>query len=294
MINIEKIRESPVAIIFLGSHPGIIQSILDFDFLCEKSESSAKVIIAGGKSFERYFFGKKEILIPVYPSLDEVSLHIKKDITYFFNVTSGRRVLASSQEAIKHLPHLIGGVVFAELQDKPIPGSHTASELDELKSLSKAVDRRFGERVRVRHILIHVAPTAPKAERDAALDKVKGIQKRLKRGEDFSDLARKNSDDPGSKEHGGELPPFSRGEMVPPFEKAAYALNVGETSDVVTTDFGYHILQVMEKKAASKPSFDDVKDDLRDYLFQQRGAKRFEQYVKDLRAKADIKVNKID
>jgi peptidyl-prolyl cis-trans isomerase C len=179
-------------------------------------------------------------------------------------------------------------------QDKPIPGSHTASELDELKSLAKAVDRRFGERVHVRHILIRVAPTATKQEKEAALDKIKDIQKRIKKGEDFAELARKNSEDPGSKEHGGDLPPFSHGEMVPPFEKAAFSMNVGDTSDIITTDFGYHILQVMEKKAASKPSFDEIKDDLRDYLFQQRGAKRFEQYVKDLRAKADIKVNKLD
>lgn len=179
-------------------------------------------------------------------------------------------------------------------QDKPIPGSHTASELDELKALSRAVDRRFGERVRARHILVRVPADASKADKDAALAKIKDVQKRLKKGEDFTDLAKKFSDDPGSKERGGELPPFTRGEMVPPFEKAAFSLGVGDTSDIVQSDFGYHVIRVMEKKAASKPSFEEIKDDLKEYLFQQRGAKRFETFVKDLRSKADIKINNLE
>ncbi len=182
----------------------------------------------------------------------------------------------------------------AIIKDKPIPGSHTPSELDELKSLSKAVARRFDERARARHILIRVPPNASKEDRDAALKKIKDVQSRLKKGEDFSELARKYSEDPGSKDRGGDLGYFSRGDMVPAFDKVAFALDVGQTSDIVTTDFGYHIIQVQEKKAASKMSLDEIKDDLRDYLFQQRGAKRFESYVKDLRSKADIKINSLD
>jgi peptidyl-prolyl cis-trans isomerase C len=182
----------------------------------------------------------------------------------------------------------------ALVKDKPIPGSHTASELEELKALSKAVERRFGERARARHILIRVAPNASKDDRAAALKKIKDIQARLKKGEDFADLAGKYSDDPGSKERGGDLGYFSRGDMVPAFDKAAFALDVGQTSDIVETDFGYHIIQLQEKKAAGKMSLDEIKDDLREYLFQQRGAKRFESYVKDLRSKADLKVKSLD
>ena len=182
----------------------------------------------------------------------------------------------------------------AIIKDKPIPGSHTASELEELKSLAKAVQRRFDERARARHILVRVPPNASQSDRDAALKKIKDAQARLKKGEDFAELAKKYSEDPGSKDRGGDLGYFSRGDMVPAFDKAAFSLAVGQTSDIVTTDFGYHIIQVQEKKAAGKMSLDEIKDDLRDYLFQQRGAKRFETYVKDLRSKADIKINSLD
>jgi peptidyl-prolyl cis-trans isomerase C len=182
----------------------------------------------------------------------------------------------------------------AILKDKPIPGSHTASEVEELKALAKAVERRFGERARARHILVRLAPNASKEDKETALKKIKEAQAHLKKGEDFAEVAKKYSDDPGSKDRGGDLGYFSRGDMVPAFDKAAFALDVGQTSGIVESDFGYHIIQVQEKKAATKMSLDEIKDDLREYLFQQRGAKRFESYVKDLRSKADIKVNSLD
>src|SRR5205085_763690 len=131
-------------------------------------------------------------------------------------------------------------------------------------------------------------------ERDAAQKKAKELLAKIKKGEDFAELAKQNSEDPGSKDRGGDLGYFSRGDMVEPFEKTAFSLEVGQTSDVVATDFGFHIIQVEEKKASSKMSMDEIKDDLREYLFQQRAAKRFETYIKDLRAKADIKINNLD
>lgn len=114
MFNIEKIRQSPVQIIFLGSHPGIIQSILDFDYLSGKPEPTVKAIIAGGKRFERFFYGKKEILLPVFPTLSTLPQSVSREATYFFNTTSGRRAYDSSKEALEDLPALLGGIIFAE------------------------------------------------------------------------------------------------------------------------------------------------------------------------------------
>jgi peptidyl-prolyl cis-trans isomerase C len=182
----------------------------------------------------------------------------------------------------------------AILADKPIPGSHTATEVDELKSLARAVNQRFGERVRARHILIRAGQNASKEDKAKALEKIKDVQKQLKGGADFTELAKKYSEDPGSKERGGDLGYFSRGDMVDAFEKVAFTLNVGQVSDIINTDFGYHIVRVEEKKAASKFSMEDVKDDLKEYLFQQRAAKKFETYIKDLRSKAEVKINNLE
>lgn len=114
MITIELLRELSGKILVLGSHPGIIQSVLDFDYLAGKKEPSIFGIVAGGRKYERYFFGTKEIVIPVYPSVVSIPEARKKEYTFFLNVTSGRRVLPSSLEALSSLPHLLGGVVFAE------------------------------------------------------------------------------------------------------------------------------------------------------------------------------------
>lgn len=114
MVDIQHLRQQEAKIIMIGNHPGIIQSILDFDYLSGKDHFSVKMIVAGNKKFARYFFGKKEILIPIVPSLQQIPETVKNAATYFLNVTSGRRVLTSSAEALTLLPHVLGGVVFAE------------------------------------------------------------------------------------------------------------------------------------------------------------------------------------
>ncbi len=123
MLDIQKIRKSQTNVLTLGSYPTIIQSILDFDFSSGKETPSIKGIIATGRKFERYFFGRREILIPVYSSFENVSEDKLSQITYFLNLSSGRRVLTSSIEAMDKLPALIGGVVFAE----NVPEKHALS-----------------------------------------------------------------------------------------------------------------------------------------------------------------------
>ena len=126
------------------------------------------------------------------------------------------------------------------------------------------------EQVKVRHILIAVAQGADAKTDQAAKAKADDLLKQIKNGGNFADLASKNSDDPGSKASGGELGWLDRGRTVPEFDKVAFTLNAGQTSDVIKTQFGYHILQVEEKKTAHLRPLSEVKAEIVPVLEQQR------------------------
>lgn len=120
---------------------------------------------------------------------------------------------------------------------------------------------RTPERVKVRHILIKTQGK-PKDEAPKLKAKAEDILKQLQHGANFADLAKKNSDDPGSAEKGGELGWIVRGQTVPNFEKAAFSLPPGQLSGVIETEYGYHIIQVEDKQAAHTQTFDEVKPQL--------------------------------
>ncbi len=121
MLDIQHLRNIDPKIICIGSHKPIIQSMLDFDFLSKKQKPSIKAIIATGRNFERFFYGNREILIPVFSSAENVPHLIKQQINIFFNTTSARRVKQSSKEICKAFPHIIGGTIFAE----DVPEKHS-------------------------------------------------------------------------------------------------------------------------------------------------------------------------
>ena len=125
------------------------------------------------------------------------------------------------------------------------------------------------EQVKVRHILI-AAPAGDAKADAAAKAKAEDLLKQIKAGGNFAELAGKNSDDPGSKAQGGELGWLDRGKTVPEFDKTAFSLAPGQTSDVIKTQFGYHILQVEEKKTAHTRPLAEVKPEIMPILEQQR------------------------
>src|SRR5579862_1882437 len=117
---------------------------------------------------------------------------------------------------------------------------------------------RTGERVKVRHILLNTTGKPPEEEAKIKA-KAEDLLKQVKAKGDFAELARKNSEDPGSAPKGGELEWVVRGQTVKPFEDAAFSLKPGETSGLIKTEYGYHIIQVEEHEPAHLKSFDDVK-----------------------------------
>jgi peptidyl-prolyl cis-trans isomerase D len=147
---------------------------------------------------------------------------------------------------------------------------------------------RMPERVKARHILIKTQGKSD-AEKKAALAKAQDLLKQLKAGADFSQLAQKNSDDSSNAPKGGDLGWFVRGQMVGEFDKAAFAMKPGQLSDIVTTEFGYHIIKVDEKETARVKPFEEVKADLATELKKQRVTERMQttaDQVHDALAKA--------
>lgn len=130
---------------------------------------------------------------------------------------------------------------------------------------------RVPERVKVQHILIKTQGL-PKEDAPKLKAKAEDILKQLQHGANFAELAKQNSDDPGSKDKGGELGWIVRGQTVPNFEKTAFSLKPGQLSGLVETEYGYHIIQVEDKQTAHTQSFDEVKPQLLAEAQKQAGA----------------------
>jgi peptidyl-prolyl cis-trans isomerase D len=136
--------------------------------------------------------------------------------------------------------------------------SAQVSEAQLQKDYADQIDSfRTPERVRVRHILIKTQGK-PKADEPVLRAKAEALLKQIKAGGDFGELAKKNSEDPGSAVKGGELGWVTRGQMVPNFEKAAFSLKPGELSGIVDTEYGYHIVQAEEKQEAHTQTFQEA------------------------------------
>ncbi len=142
---------------------------------------------------------------------------------------------------------------------------------------------RMPERTHVRHILV-MTQGKPDADKPKALAKAQDILKQLKAGADFAQLAAKDSDDTSNASKGGDLGWVVHGQMVEPFEKAAFALQPKQISDVVTTDYGYHIIQGIEKESARLKPFDEVKGMLADELRKQGVADKMQSMGDQLQA----------
>ncbi len=132
------------------------------------------------------------------------------------------------------------------------------------------------EQRRASHILITAAKDAPGAERDKARARAQELLAQLRKTpKAFADLARKNSQDPGSASKGGDLDFFARGAMVKPFEDAVFGMKEGEISEVVESEFGFHIIQLTGIKSPKAPSFEAMRPQLEADLRKQQAQRKF-------------------
>ena len=128
------------------------------------------------------------------------------------------------------------------------------------------------EEVSARHILVD------------SKDKARDLYEKIAHGSDFAKLAKEHSKDPGSKDQGGALGYFKRGQMVPQFEETAFKLKSGEVSEPFETQFGWHIIKVDDRRQRAAPAFEAVKDRVRAHMIHQKA----QQVAADLRGKAQI------
>ena len=145
-----------------------------------------------------------------------------------------------------------------------------------------------GERVLAQHILITPDGDTDVSKREAKT-KIDSIRERVLGGKDFADEAAAHSMCPSGKE-GGSLGWFSRGMMVPEFDEAAFSMKDGDVSDVIETQFGYHIIYKTDHDDAREADFDDVREKIRDFIRHARRGEAVTAYVDELKAKAKIEV----
>lgn len=150
---------------------------------------------------------------------------------------------------------------------------------------------RVPEQVNVRHILIKTPPAGPdgkvdQAAEQAAKTKAEDVLKQVKSGGDFAELAKKYSEDPGSAKNGGSLGSITRGRTVPEFEKVAFSLPKGGTSELVKSSYGFHIIRVDDKQEAHMKTLDEVKSQIEPQIRQQKAARAGEQQANALLTQA--------
>ena len=145
------------------------------------------------------------------------------------------------------------------------------------------------EQVHARHILVKVEDGADEAAKAEARTRIEAVEKDLKEGGDFAELAEEFSDCP-SKSQGGDLGFFGRGQMVKPFEDAAFATKPGEISGIVETQFGYHLIRVEEGKVAGAEAFAEAKPRIQQMLKNRRIKDALDTYIEDMEKQAEIEI----
>jgi peptidyl-prolyl cis-trans isomerase D len=215
-------------------------------------------------------------------SADDVAKNINPDdltLQQFFN-QNARRYSTAVPETRK--------IEFFSFDNSQIPGGKPQVSDSDIEAYYNAhlKDYSTPEQVKTRHILITV-PAGADAKTDAAAKaKAADVLKQLNAGGNFADLAKKYSDDPGSKEQGGELPMIPTAGLDPTYAQAAMALNPGQTSGLVRSQFGYHIIQTEAKDAKGTKPLSDVKAGIVAQLQNQKAAASAQSYATSLAAEA--------
>jgi parvulin-like peptidyl-prolyl isomerase len=154
---------------------------------------------------------------------------------------------------------------------------------------SHAHEYRKSERAQAQHILIK-PETESDEDRQAAQDRLADIRKQIEGGADFAQLAAEHSECPSGKSTGGSLGWFSRGMMVPEFDNAVFSMSLEELSEIVETQFGYHIIKKLGQEEPAPAEFEEVAEKVRDFLRHARRGSALSEHVAELRSNAQVEI----
>ncbi|MGD0858078.1 MAG: peptidylprolyl isomerase [Terracidiphilus sp.] len=210
-------------------------------------------------------------------SADDLSRQINpadSQLEKFFKTNAARYASAVPEER---------RITYFAFTANQLPGGVPQPSQQEIQQYFNAhqADYSVPEQARSRHILILVAAGADAATDAAARAKAEGILKQIQGGANFAELAKKYSDDPGSKDKGGELGFYRRGTLVPEFEEAIFKQKIGDI-EIVKSQYGYHIIQVEERQAAHSKPLSDVQPVIQATLIRQKTAQAEEDYAQAL------------
>ena len=149
---------------------------------------------------------------------------------------------------------------------------------------------RGDETFRARHILFRMDKGFNSQQVKDAMNRAMNALLEVKSGKDFAELARQYSDDPAAKKDGGDLGTFKKGDMLPEMEDALAKLNPGETSELIYTPAGLHIIKFEERIPGRPRPFEEVKGEIEDIIYRKKSEERFSQWVEDLKKNAVIEI----
>lgn len=235
---------------------------------------------------------KKENLLPSKEDVDKKFKEFEKSISENKAYKENMKKLGITNEDIKKEQEI--GLAIQNYQDNFKKITKISDE--EIKKYYEDNKKEFYEdKVKASHILISTVDENNKplseAKKAEAKKKAEDILKKAKSGEEFATLAKEYSDDKGSGAKGGDLDFFEKGAMVPEFEAAAWKLKVGEISELVETQFGYHIIKVTDK-VEKQLNFDDVKNTIKDKLLGNKYTETIKKLTKDAKIEKNEKVMK--
>lgn len=212
-----------------------------------------------------------------------------KDLPIPPGQTVEQTYLAAGMNKAEFEKELTTGLKIQKLIEKQTAAVAKVTDEDVKKFYTENKERiAQPETVTARHILVKFEQGADDKAKATAKSKAEGLRKQLQSGADFAKLAKENSDDPGSKNTGGEYT-FPRGQMVPAFENAAFTQQLKDIGPLVETPFGYHIIQTLSKNPPKTPVLDEVKADILKHLENQGKGQAVQKYIEELRSKSDIK-----